>query len=612
MAGRQERVRRGCAGVAGALWLLGGVAQALAAPGTPASPAAGDPRAAYTAALQAAVLARWQVPASVRAGDLCAVRLVQLPGGEVLDVAIQPGCEFDAPGRDSLSAAVLQASPLPYAGHERVFRRESVVRFVRPVAHTVAGPIKPPARFQDHLLQVRAVEAQALDNEARCLAYPDLPGAEWPEGAGKARCLLLRAPVLSLDEIDGQLDQPGGAAALDRRFKALMQAHYDDPAQREQIFIAYSIFGADPKAERVARRWLAQSPDSAFARMALGDAYARQGWKARGTKWASETPGEQLERMGGLFQRAVPLLAEALEKETRLSPACEQLAAIGRMSSDQLQRWATAECLKVDARSYHVLEELMTQAEPRWGGSAEAMRAAAAVIAARVPQNPALLTLTVVPIAYDADLADDWADIVPDTVTASLKAPSARFMARAGRGMYAQGDRWRGLAFVSQALRFWPEDDDELALRAEILLELGDPEWALRDARRAAAAAPQEGRRQYLLARATRVALGEREAREPLLRAMEDADVRERAYELYCQTYTLSGELAAAEACTRSLVAEFPRNAEGWRMMAWVRGVQDDPAQAEAVAQFVAHQDLERWPHHARDLERIRQAKERP
>ena len=609
MPDSQGWLQRGRAVFVGMAWMLVGIAAASVAPAAPAQPTIADPQVSYTAALQAAVLARWQVPASVRAGDMCAIKLTLLPGGEVLSATVQPGCEFDVPGREALLAAVRQASPLPYRGHESVFRRETVVRFVRPVASAPVAPIKPPTQFQEHLLQVRAIEAQPFDDEARCRAYPDLPGNEWPEGAGKARCLLLRAPILSLDDIETLLGTSKGAADLDRRFRALMQAHYEDPAQREQIFIAYSIFNADPKSERVARRWLEQSPGSAFARMALGDVYARQGWKARGTKWASETPDAQIERMGVLFQRAVPLLAEALQKEARLSPACEQLAAIGRMSSEQLQRWATGECLKVDAHSYFVLEEVMTQAEPRWGGSPDAMRAAAALIAARAQQSPALLTLTAVPIGYEADLADDWSEIVPDTVAASLKAPNAGYMARAGRGMYAQGDRWRGLAYVSQALRFHPADEDELALRAEILLELDDAEWALRDAQRAAAVSPSDGRRQYLLARVTRRALGEHAARAPLLRAMEDADMRERAYELYCLTYSMSGELAGAEACTQSLVGEFPRNAEGWRMMAWVRGVQDDPAQAIAVEHFLKYQDIDRWPHHARDLERYRRSK---
>lgn len=608
MAGGQGWRKRASAGVVAVFGIVAGMADGVAA--APAPTFVMEAPVAYTAALQEAVLARWQVPASVRAGQLCPVRLTLLPGGEVLDATTEPRCRFDATGRESLLAAVRQASPLPYRGHESVFQRTAVVRFVRPESDVATEPIAPPAAFREHLMQVRAIEAQALDHEARCLAYPDLPGNEWPADAGRSRCLLLRAPILSLDEVDRQLDQPKGADGLDRRFKALMQAHYEDAAQREQIFIAYSIFDAEPNAERVARRWLEQSPDSAFAKMALGDAYARQGWRARGTRWASNTPSQQLERMNALFQRAVPLLAEALQKEKRLSPACEQLAAIGRMTSDQIQRWATAECLKVDAQSFFVLEEVMTQAEPRWGGSEEAMREAAGLIAARVANNPALLTLTAIPIGYEADLADTWSEIVPGTVAASLKAPNAGYMARAGRGMYAQGDRWRALSWVSQSLRFQPLDDDELALRAEILMELDDGEWALRDARRAAAAAPTNARRQYLVARATRRALGEHDARDALLKAMEDADLREQAYELYCQSYSMSGELAAGEACIRSLVKEFPRNGEGWRMLAWVRGVQDDPAQAEAIDQFVKYHDLKRWPHHAATLERIRLARE--
>lgn len=606
MRGNRAWMRRVGASVAGAAWVFGGITAALAGTGTPTPLATMDPQTTYVAALQAAVLDHWSAPPSIYPGQMCAVRLTLLPGGEVVSAETEPGCAFEERGRASLLAAVHQASPLPYRGHESVFRRETVVRFVRAAAPAAMAAIKPPAKFQEHLLQVRAIEAQALDDEGRCLAYPDLPGAEWPPGAGKARCLLLRAPLLSLDEIEALLERRDGAATLDRRFKTLMQQHYDDAAQRDQIFIAYSIFGASEQAERVARRWLDRSPDSAFAKMALGDAYARQGWRARGTKWAAETSADQLERMNGLFLRAVPLLAEAFQTEKALSPACEQLAAIGRMSSGQIQRWAMAECLKIDAQSFHVLEEAMTQAEPRWGGSEEAMRSTAALISARVAKNPALLALTVVPIGYEADLADTWAEIVPDTATASLKGPHPDYMARAGQGMSSQGDRWRGLAFLSQALRFRPGDDDDLASRAELLLELGDAEWALRDARRAVARAPDDSGHQYLLASASRVALGERSAREPLLQVMEDADLRERAYELYCQSFALAGELAAGEVCARSMVAEFPRNAEGWRTLAWIRRVQGDPSQAEAAAEFIKHQDLKRWPHHAAELERAR------
>jgi tetratricopeptide (TPR) repeat protein len=604
MAGSQGWLRWGSASVAGLFFLLAGMA--AAAPATRTSPGAMNAQTAYAAALQAAVLAQWDAPPSVYPGQMCAIKLTLLPGGEVLNAAVEPGCKFGEAGRASLLAAVRQASPLPYRGHESVFQRETVVRFVRPVTPAAVARIEPPAQFREHLSQVEAIEAQALDDEARCLAYPDLPGADWPAGAGKARCSLLRSPMLSLDEIDALLDRRNGAAALDRRFKKLMRAHHDDPAERDQLFVAYTVFGSSEKAEHVAQRWLERSPDSVFAKMALGDAYARQGWKARGTKWASSTPPEQLERMNALFRRAVPLLAEAFQAEKRLSPACEQLAAIGRMSSGQVQRWAMTECLKADAYSFFVLEELMTQAEPRWGGSEEAMRLAAALISARVPKNPALLALTVVPIGYEADRADTWAKILPDTVAASLGAPHPGYMARAGQGMFSQGDRWRGLAFLSQALRFRPWDEDELASRADLLLELGYPEWALRDARRAVARAPDDSRHHYRVASASRAALGERSTREPLLRVMEDAEMREHAYELYCQSFAFAGELVAGEACARSMVAEFPRNAEGWRTLAWILRVQDDPAQAEAALEFLKHQDLKRWPHHAAELERAR------
>lgn len=86
-------------------------------------------RGRYAAALQEAIRAKWTRPGDIPAGALCVLRIRQLPGGEVVDVEVQSPCVFDARGRDSIERAVLAAEPLPYAGFERVFERNVVLRF---------------------------------------------------------------------------------------------------------------------------------------------------------------------------------------------------------------------------------------------------------------------------------------------------------------------------------------------------------------------------------------------------------------------------------------------------------------------------------------------------
>ena len=98
-------------------------------------PPAGDPdslsgkRAQYIVALMDAILRQWTRPESVRLGQVCQVLIRQIPGGEVVAVDISPGCPYDDQGRRSVEAAILKASPLPYAGFEDVFVRDPVLKF---------------------------------------------------------------------------------------------------------------------------------------------------------------------------------------------------------------------------------------------------------------------------------------------------------------------------------------------------------------------------------------------------------------------------------------------------------------------------------------------------
>lgn len=112
------------------------LADAKAAPG-PATrtPPAGNPdsrasqRAAYIVALRDAILRQWTRPESVKLDQECQVLIRQIPGGEVVSVDVAASCPYDELGRRSVEAAVLKASPLPYAGFESEFVRDPVLKF---------------------------------------------------------------------------------------------------------------------------------------------------------------------------------------------------------------------------------------------------------------------------------------------------------------------------------------------------------------------------------------------------------------------------------------------------------------------------------------------------
>ncbi|GAB6196549.1 TonB C-terminal domain-containing protein [Lysobacter xanthus] len=86
----------------------------------------------YASALQEAIRAKWVRPDNIPSGARCSLVIRQLPGGEVMDVSVSSPCVYDEAGRRSIEAAVLKAQPLPYAGFEKVFKRELRLNFQAP------------------------------------------------------------------------------------------------------------------------------------------------------------------------------------------------------------------------------------------------------------------------------------------------------------------------------------------------------------------------------------------------------------------------------------------------------------------------------------------------
>ena len=88
-----------------------------------------DLAAQYAAAIQAAVTRNWNRPESVPPGLRCTLRIVQIPGGDVLSASVTSPCNADASARLSIEQAVMRAAPLPYQGFEDVFAREVTFNF---------------------------------------------------------------------------------------------------------------------------------------------------------------------------------------------------------------------------------------------------------------------------------------------------------------------------------------------------------------------------------------------------------------------------------------------------------------------------------------------------
>jgi len=78
----------------------------------------------YYRAIQTQVTNNWLRPPTARSGLKCRLKIVQIPGGEVISSAIAGRCIADEATRRSILAAVERAGSLPYRGFEKVFERE--------------------------------------------------------------------------------------------------------------------------------------------------------------------------------------------------------------------------------------------------------------------------------------------------------------------------------------------------------------------------------------------------------------------------------------------------------------------------------------------------------
>jgi colicin import membrane protein len=84
----------------------------------------------YQAAIQQMVTQNWLRPPTARPGLRCTLRIVQIPGGEVISAAIGGKCNGDEATRRSILAAVERGGNLPYRGFEDVFEREIEFIFI--------------------------------------------------------------------------------------------------------------------------------------------------------------------------------------------------------------------------------------------------------------------------------------------------------------------------------------------------------------------------------------------------------------------------------------------------------------------------------------------------
>ncbi|MBX9402772.1 DUF4034 domain-containing protein [Lysobacter sp. BMK333-48F3] len=468
-----------------------------------------------------------------------------------------------------------------------------------------AAPAPIPPQWADYVAKVRAADAIA-DDEARCKAYPDLPGNQWRPGAAQARCGLLRKPALSLTQVEALLGRKDGVAELDRRYARLLDEHYREPGQREQIFRSLDAFDESEQAGRIARRWLDLAPDSAYAHAAWANHHQQLGWNARGGGTASETGPERFGRMQAAFDVAIPEFRRALELEPRLSVACYELAAIGRQISRELHDEASDRCLSIDPYSYYVVYERIQAAQPNWGGSIEEMREAVAYAERHVTQNPLLGAVLGEAEGFPLSRAGSGPNRAEPLAAVVRMAPSGTLAADAGRAYGDAQDYWTAFAYSSQATRFWPSRGKYRAERGWWLRELGDYEWAARDYAIAVAQDPDNEFHANAMADLIYRTRGAQAAR-PYYAKLIDGEMRFGSLPRYCESFVVEQPMPVeAMRCVDQLLSERPDAIEGMGLRAKALFRANDPAATEAIDRYLAEAPRIRareWNHLTDEIE---------
>lgn len=451
------------------------------------------------------------------------------------------------------------------------------VEVANPAQRKPVGLDAAPQEIREFLL--KAEEADKIsDPLERCLRFPDPPGSQWPAGHAAARCQRNFGPAIKLSTLKPMLLQ-GDLQGLQAMFETHLQKHYGD-AHSELIHASLGQFAADEESDALSQLWLAKAPDSAYAHSARGHHLLAMAWKARGTKFAAETPAENLLRMESLTREAIQSHRRALEIEPRLMPSVVQLVNAAMLTSDDaLLRWAVKEGNKLDKLCSDFLTAQLLNAKPRWGGSYAEMEKLISAFAPHIAERPQLASHL---LDIHVDMADDLRRnkqyeelirLLQPVVNVSSYSDVHEHLAISRNIIGGDANRWQALVHYLVAARFMPEDAFDDRARGRLLVTLAKrPEWARKYLLRAVAQEPDQANGHYLLAASYFNSKQYAEAEPGYLKAMQDPELRKPAlYELTKAMFE-GGYSEKARRYLDQYNKEYATDPQGWYLKASMLG----------------------------------------
>ncbi|MDI1253587.1 hypothetical protein [Thermomonas sp.] len=428
-----------------------------------------------------------------------------------------------------------------------------------------------PAPWRDYLIQARGAERIA-DPLQRCLAYPDLPGNQWPKGHVEAHCKDHQVVAMLMADAQRRL-QEGKLAELDAYIAGAMVRHAKATESSEEIHYFFQQFLSET-ADAFTADWLRAVPDSAYALTARALYYSGAAERVRGTKFSSETPREDLRRMTQLYDLATPLFRKAIASKPDFLPAWNgMLSAAFRDSRAELEAEAFAAANAIDPGCQDLVDIRMQSLQPRWGGSYEAMLAYAEQLKPLLGKRPLLAREIAEPYAdrgswliTSEEMTSEAADVlnvalrIGSNDDALHNAANVAFNAKDG-----SADEWKALAYLLQEARF---RDGGLWANVNIarMLVRRDPALAVKYATRAVANDPEDAAARYYLAASNYNAKRFEEAEKNYLLAAKDKDRRQASLRELVTMWMFAAGLeprigsAKAKPYLDQLIREYPED----------------------------------------------------
>ena len=328
----------------------------------------------------------------------------------------------------------------------------------------------------------------------RCLAFPDPPGSHWSHETVAAYCRYTTQSAISVAELTS-LIQNDHTDQVDNRMADALRLQRTQPESRgllDRTFIM-DFRDSSPELRGILDAWKRQSPNSAFAYAASGDAYVIAAHDARGNAYGRLTSDDQFVSMDRLLQLADGDFRKALVLNPQLTPAYAGMIEAGTYGSQGYGIKAAHEGLAVDPSNFSLYVRLMQLSEPKWGGSIRQMQQVATQAQTHVPQDPLLLLLASDAPAYVASRGDcDCGNIsyVPDYRSVFDKAAGFRPLATAGEIAFRNDHSGSalGLVYAAEALRFAPNETDSRSTLTYELAAHGEAAWAKEEGDRLVAA----------------------------------------------------------------------------------------------------------------------------